>query len=242
MKYGGSQYTKSFLSNSSNLNLSNETLKNVSHLFQTNSEEWRKWYDLEKPEDVDLPSGLELKLSPLQKLVVIRVFRKDRVYNAIKNFIKNTTGGVETFITPPPMKMNKIFEQSAENTPVLFILSPGVDPSYYVTQYAIEKGYFEKKYRFMSLGQKQETEARNMILDGIKRGLWILLQNCDLLCKWLKELENIIDSIDNMKPKPEFRLWLTTSPINNFPIGILHKSFLFTSKEQIILSAICHIP
>ena len=203
----------------------NETLKNVSHLFQTNSEEWRKWYDLEKPEDVDLPSGLELKLSPLQKLVVIRVFRKDRVYNAIKNFIKNTTGGVETFITPPPMKMNKIFEQSAENTPVLFILSPGVDPSYYVTQYAIEKGYFEKKYRFMSLGQKQETEARNMILDGIKRGLWILLQNCDLLCKWLKELENIIDSIDNMKPKPEFRLWLTTSPINNFPIGILHKSF-----------------
>jgi dynein heavy chain len=123
------------------------------------------------------------------------------------------------------MKMNKIFDQSSVNTPVLFILSPGVDPSYYVNQYAIERGYFEKKYRFMSLGQKQETEAKNMIMDGIKRGLWILLQNCDLLFKWLKELENIIDSIDSMKPKPEFRLWLTTSPMPNFPIGILHKSF-----------------
>jgi hypothetical protein len=31
-------------------------------------------------------------------------------------------------------------------------------------------GYFEKKYRFMSLGQKQETEAKNMIMDGIKEG------------------------------------------------------------------------
>ena len=121
--------------------------------------------------------------------------------------------------------MNKIFDQSSVNTPVLFILSPGVDPSYYVNQYAIEMGYFEKKYRFMSLGQKQETEARNMIMDGIKRGLWILLQNCDLLFKWLKELENMIDSIDSLKPKPEFRLWLTTSPLDNFPIGILHKSF-----------------
>lgn len=123
------------------------------------------------------------------------------------------------------MKMNKIFDQSSVNTPVLFILSPGVDPSYYVNQYAIEMGYFEKKYRFMSLGQKQETEAKNMIMDGIKRGLWILLQNCDLLFKWLKELEKIIDSVDSLKPKPEFRLWLTTSPMDNFPIGILHKSF-----------------
>ena len=123
------------------------------------------------------------------------------------------------------MKMNKIFDQSSVSTPVLFILSPGVDPSYYVNQYAIEMGYFEKKYRFMSLGQKQETEAKNMIMDGIKRGLWILLQNCDLLFKWLKELENMIDSVESLKPKPEFRLWLTTSPMENFPIGILHKSF-----------------
>jgi dynein heavy chain len=64
-----------------------------------------------------------------------------------------------------------------------------------------------------------------MIMDGIKRGLWILLQNCDLLFKWLKELENMIDSVESLKPKPEFRLWLTTSPLENFPIGILHKSF-----------------
>ena len=202
----------------------NEKMKKAGNLFKSNVEEWKNWVDLEKPEDVELPSGLEEDLTPLEKLLIVRVFRKDRVFNAIKNFIRVTTG-TEFYITPPPMKMNKIFDQSSVNTPVLFILSPGVDPTYYVNQYAIEMGYFEKKYRFMSLGQKQETEARNMIMDGIKRGLWILLQNCDLLFKWLKELENMIDSVDSLKPKPEFRLWLTTSPLENFPIGILHKSF-----------------
>ena len=202
----------------------NERMRKVGNLFKNNSDEWKAWIDLEKPEDVELPSALEEDLTPLEKLLVVRVFRKDRVFNAIKNFIRITTGN-EYYITPPPMKMNKIFDQSSVNTPVLFILSPGVDPSYYVNQYAIEMGYFEKKYRFMSLGQKQETEAKNMIMDGIKRGLWILLQNCDLLFKWLKELEKIIDSVDSLKPKPEFRLWLTTSPMDNFPIGILHKSF-----------------
>ena len=202
----------------------NDKMKKAGNLFKSNVEEWKNWVDLERPEDVELPSGLEEDLTPLEKLLIVRVFRKDRVFNAIKNFIKITTG-TEFYITPPPMKMNKIFDQSSVNTPVLFILSPGVDPSYYVNQYAIEMGYFEKKYRFMSLGQKQETEAKNMIMDGIKRGLWILLQNCDLLFKWLKELENMIDSVDSLKPKPEFRLWLTTSPLENFPIGILHKSF-----------------
>lgn len=207
------------------MSLLNDTLKDIKLQFLKEPEPWKKWFDIEKCEDNDLPCGLSLQLTPLEKLLIVRVFRKDRVFNAMKNFIKSTTGGSETFITPPAMKMPKIFEQSSEKTPVLFILSPGVDPSYYVNQYAIEKGFFEKKYRYMSLGQKQEEEATNMIRDGVKRGLWILLQNCDLLSKWLKDLENIIDSFEVSKPKPEFRLWLTTSPMPNFPIGILHKSF-----------------
>ena len=53
-----------------------------------------------------------------------------------------------------------------------------------------------------------------MIQDGVKRGLWILLQNCDFLKNWLNDLENIIDNIKD--PNPDFGLWLTTSPIVSY--------------------------
>lgn len=203
------------------INQISEVFKSLMHDVIANEEEWRAWYDLEKPEDNPLPNDYDKKITLLQKLLVIRVFRKDRIYNAIKNFIRQTMG--EFFINPPAINMDKIYNQSNEKTPILFILSPGVDPMSYVTQLAGKKGFLEKKFRYMSLGQKQEKEATDMILDGVKRGLWVLLQNCDLLSNWLKELEIIIDNID--KPKKDFRLWLTTAPIDEFPIGILQKSF-----------------
>ena len=49
-----------------------------------------------------------------------------------------------------------------------------------------------------------------------------MLQNCHLLANWLKKLEVIIESIKN--PDKNFRLWLTTEPIEKIPLGILRRS------------------
>jgi len=43
-----------------------------------------------------------------------------------------------------------------------------------------------------------------------------------LLVSWLKKLEIIFENIT--KPDPMFRLWLTTNPSNQFPLGILQKA------------------
>ena len=193
-------------------------------------QEWKDWFDLEKPEDVALPNDYDKKITLFQKLLIIRVFRQDRIYNSIKNFIKQTIG--EFFINPPTLN-DKIFNQSNERTPILFILSPGVDPMSFVSSLAVKKGFYDKKFRYMSLGQKQEKEATDMIQDGVKRGLWILLQNCDLLKNWLKDLENIIDNIKN--PKPDFRLWLTTSPIVCYLFNISLISLLEYFKSHLKL-------
>jgi dynein heavy chain len=199
----------------------NNTFRGLMNDVISNEGEWKAWFDLEKPEDCPLPCGYDSKLTNIQRLCLIRVFRQDRVYNEIKNFIRDTMG--EHYLKPPSLDMDRIFSQGNERTPILFVISPGSDPYAMVERLAAEKGFAQNKFRYMSLGQKQEKEATEMILDGVKRGLWILLQNCDLLQAWLKDLENIIDKINN--PKPDFRLWLTTSPIPDFPIGILQKSF-----------------
>ena len=64
--------------------------------------------------------------------------------------------------------------------------------------------------------------VQEMVELGAQRGLWVMLQNCHLLPKWLKTLEKTLDSITN--PHKDFRLWLTTDPTPNFPMGILQRS------------------
>lgn len=43
-----------------------------------------------------------------------------------------------------------------------------------------------------------------------------------MLASWLKTLEIIFDNIK--KPDPGFRLWLSTNPTEQFPLGILQKA------------------
>ena len=38
-------------------------------------------------------------------------------------------------------------------------------------------------------------EAKRMVEYGAIRGHWVMLQNCHLLVKWLKELETAIENI-----------------------------------------------
>ncbi len=64
--------------------------------------------------------------------------------------------------------------------------------------------------------------ALNLLETAIARGQWLMLQNCHLLVKWLRELEKELERM--VKPHPDFRLWLTTEPTPSFPIGILQRS------------------
>lgn len=49
-----------------------------------------------------------------------------------------------------------------------------------------------------------------------------MFQNCHLLLSFVRRLEKQLEKIG--KPHPDFRLWLTTDPVDTFPIGILQRS------------------
>lgn len=94
---------------------------------ESNVEEWQRWYDLDAPEAVSFPFGYKEKLPPSQILMLLRCFRVDRVYRAVGDYITVVMG--EQYIMPPVISMDNIFEQSSPTTPVVFILSPGSDPT-----------------------------------------------------------------------------------------------------------------
>eukprot|EP00742_Colponemidia_sp_Colp-10_P004363 GILJ01004656.1.p1 GENE.GILJ01004656.1~~GILJ01004656.1.p1 ORF type:complete len:2862 (-),score=582.32 GILJ01004656.1:82-7611(-) len=187
---------------------------------EVNEQIWKQWYDNERPEDLPLPLQYSETLSRFEQLLVLRVFRIDRVYNAIKNFVMYRLG--DYYVQPPTLKYDRIYAQSTPTSPVVFILSPGADPQSHVQKLGDDMGFTGHKFKFLALGQGMGPQAVQFIEAGASRGHWVLLQNCHLLTSWLKTLEKILDSLQ--KPHKDFRLWLTTEPTPKFPLGILQRS------------------
>ncbi|CAD7947894.1 unnamed protein product [Amoebophrya sp. A25] len=180
---------------------------------------WRAWYDLETPESEVIPCGYG-ELDPFKQMLIIRCFRPDRIINATKNFIIWRL--YDYFVQPPSLQFDKIYALSSERSPIVFVLSPGADPQSDLQKLGEQMGFVGPKFRFVSLGQGMGPVAAANIESGHTRGQWVILQNCHLLVSWLRTLEKILEGIT--KPHKDFRLWLTTMPIDNFPMGILQKS------------------
>ncbi|KAF4011790.1 hypothetical protein G4228_003492 [Cervus hanglu yarkandensis] len=181
---------------------------------------WQEWYDLDSLEQFPFPLGYDVNITPFQKLLILRCFRVDRVYRAVTDYVTVTMG--EKYVQPPMISFEAIFEQSTPNSPIVFILSPGSDPASDLMKLAERSGFGGNRLKFLAMGQGQEKVALQLLETAVARGQWLMLQNCHLLVKWLKDLEKSLERIT--KPHPDFRLWLTTDPTKGFPIGILQKS------------------
>lgn len=94
---------------------------------ERNLETWKNWYDLDNPESVEIPEKYNSRITAFQILMLLRCFRIDRVFRAVANYITEVMG--EEYIMPPVISLDNIFEQSSPVTPVVFILSPGSDPT-----------------------------------------------------------------------------------------------------------------
>lgn len=89
-------------------------------------------------------------------MLFVRSLRLDRLSFAISNFIADELGSM--FIEPPVLNLKSVLEDSSNKTPLIFLLSPGVDPTSTLIGLAINN---DKKYGFqsLSLGQGQAPIA-----------------------------------------------------------------------------------
>jgi len=198
-----------------------EALGAVLEAFSKNTRAWKTWYDLETPESVPMPGGIQEKLSNLQSLCVMRCFRPDRVYSAVKLFIIEELG--ERYVQPPVLDYARIYNQSNNGMPMVFILAPGSNPQTDIQTLADQMGMLNK-LKNVALGQGQGPIAMMHLEQGYSKGYWVLLQNCHLLCSWLKQLETSLEQAEGKSLHKDFRLWLTTEPSDKFPLGILQRS------------------
>lgn len=60
----------------------------------------------------------------LQRMLIVRSLRPDRVSFCVTMFIVNNLGS--RFVEPPVLDMQQVVEDSTTKTPLIFVLSPGV--------------------------------------------------------------------------------------------------------------------
>ena len=146
---------------------------------------------------------------------------------AIQNFVRDNLG--KRFTEPPPFDLDASFQASTVITPLIFVLTAGSDPTKNFQEYAEEQG-MDKRVKAISLGQGQGPIASKMVEEGLRRGNWVLLQNCHLCSSWMSELEVIVEEIDPENTSPDFRLWLTSMPTKIFPVSVLQAGVKITKE------------
>jgi len=200
-----------------------------SNHFKLHHRRWRHYYESNDPVSRSLPGSWESRLSQFQKLLVLRCFRPDFMTQAIQKMVAAMLG--KEFITPPPFDLHTAYSDSDACSPLIFILSPGVDPVKDVYKLAYELGFSTPDRLFsISLGQGQGPLAESAIREAIDKGTWILLQNCHLAVSWLPILQKLVDEINPTTTNTDFRLWLTSMPSPHFPAAILQNGVKITNE------------
>ncbi|PNF19938.1 hypothetical protein B7P43_G11467 [Cryptotermes secundus] len=188
---------------------------------------WQQYYDSPDIENAVLPHPWNKCLSAFQELIIVRVFRPDKLIMCITKFIEKEMG--PKFVNPPAFDITKSYDDSNCLCPLIFILSPGADPMAALMIFAKKMGY-SGNFQYISLGQGQGPIAQALIEQAQREGQWVCLQNCHLAVSWLPTLENIWENMDTINTNINFRLWLTSYPSDKFPSSILQFGVKMTNE------------
>ncbi|KAF1790945.1 P-loop containing nucleoside triphosphate hydrolase [Phytophthora cactorum] len=151
---------------------------------------WKSWYQSSTPEIEALPGDWEGKCNELQRMLLLRCVRPDRLSIQAARFTATHLGA--QFVDPPPFDLKAIYDTSNYKTPLIFVLSPGVDPTNSLIALAES---LHKTVENCALGKA-------MLARGLDAGNWVFLANCHLMLSWAPTLEKLIDNFCAAAPAP----------------------------------------
>lgn len=183
------------------------------------------WMNFIRDPQAAYPDQVAKRSTPFQRLIIYKILRPDRLETAMQQFVVEAFGGQN--VQAATFALRNIYEQeTTPMEPVLFIISPGSDPSSELQDFA-ETVVGRQNFHEIAMGGGQNDAAIELVKSAAIKGEWVCLKNLHLVTSWLPSLEKEFKTIT---PEKKFRLWLTTEPHGKFP-SILLQSSLKISYE-----------
>jgi|JI6StandDraft_1071083.scaffolds.fasta_scaffold14890_6 dynein heavy chain 2 len=177
-------------------------LTKLSNSINFNDKEFETWFADQSPEAA-LPASCR-KLSSFQKVLLVQIFKPERLQSSVNAFLMEAYG--LTSLAGISYSFKTIHAESTEDVPILFIVSPGYDPSKELEEFCNEK-VGKDNYKQLSMGGGQNDQALKILKEAADQGHWVCFKNLHLVTSWLPTLEKQFKAV---KKHSNFRLFLTT--------------------------------
>ncbi|OMJ74343.1 hypothetical protein SteCoe_26764 [Stentor coeruleus] len=189
---------------------------------------WIKYSQSSDLYNSSLPGNWDMNFDDFTKLLIVRCLRTDKLLLAFIQYVKKSIG--EFFTESPPATMDKLYADSDKQTPVIFVLSQGADPTISLMNFAHHMDWSDK-VTIISLGQGQGPRAQEELNQAKKSGRWLVLQNCHLAKSWMPQLEKLVQELqEDTFILGTFRLFLTSMPTDYFPVSVLQNGLKMTTE------------
>jgi dynein heavy chain len=103
---------------------------------------WEDYCASAEPQNEPLPEPLHEALDSFEKLLVLKIFRPEKLAFAFTDYVHSELG--KMYIENQAVTMDTIYHESDCKTPVIFILSSGADPISGLYKFAKEMQYDSK--------------------------------------------------------------------------------------------------
>eukprot|EP00884_Botryococcus_braunii_P014223 jgi/Botrbrau1/22801/Bobra.0132s0126.1 len=200
------------------------SFKGIAGSLEASNHQWEEWWRLPAPCLEELPGEWEPKSNELQRLILLRCLRPDRLALAGTMYLASSLG--RSYADCLRCDMSEVVEDVGPCTPVLLLLSPGVDPAPKLEALAAVNG-MAGKLRSVALGQGQAERALAAVATAAREGWWLYLTNAHLMASFLPTLEKTVQDLEALSPHRDFRLWISAAPTADFPTGLLQACHKF---------------
>lgn len=137
-----------------------DSFPSIADEIEKNGKKWVAYAESDKPEEEPLPGDWENILSPLEKLLILKIWRPEKILMAVSLYVKHAMG--QFFIEFPSVTMEEFYKDTDRKTPVVFVLSTGADPTQFLMKFVHEKK-MQDRMSIISLGQGQGKKAQVLI-------------------------------------------------------------------------------